>query len=317
MSGAQEIPCYRVDLERIPDRAVLKKLRRADKLSKMAVLAATDAVADSGLGAAEQGRLGVILSTAFGAHVTTFEFLDGILDFGEAAVSPTVFSNSVHNAAASYVSSVLGIQGPTLTVTQFFFSFPTALQLADAWLRERRVDHVLVGAVDQLGDVMTHLYGAKLGIAQDGRIRPFQAGPPAAVPGEGAVFLLLGREGATAYCSAAVAFGGGEPSGAADLTIIDADGLLPDESVYLRSLSPGAPVACYAPLYGSMMTGSAFSAAAAALILRDRRLYANPAPEGASRPGVLRETADSSVEFVRCIRYNCQGERAEIHLRKV
>src|SRR5574337_325348 len=66
------VPVYSVSLERIQDKAILKKLRRSDKLSKMAVLAATDAIADSGLGEQETKRLGVIVATAFGAHVTTF-----------------------------------------------------------------------------------------------------------------------------------------------------------------------------------------------------------------------------------------------------
>ena len=121
-------------------------------------------------------RLGVIVATAFGAHVTTFEFLDGILDYGEAAVSPTVFSNSVHNAAASYISSAMGIQGPTLTVTRFFFPMQAALQLAEAWLREGRMEQVLVGAVDQLGEVLAYIMEAKRGIARDGKDKTFSTG---------------------------------------------------------------------------------------------------------------------------------------------
>lgn len=310
-------PRFGVDLERVPDKAVLKKLRRSDKLSKMAVLAAADAVADGGISEEERRRLGVIVATAFGAHATTFEFLDGILDYGEAAVSPTVFSNSVHNAAASYVSSALGIQGPTLTVTQFFFSFHAALQLADAWLAEGRVGQVLVGAVDQLGAVMEQVYAERLSVAADGRVRPFEAGRPAAVPGEGAVFLLLERAGRSPYCSAAMAQGGGAaPADRPDLQILDADGLLPDGPAYLRGLVAGVPAAAYAPLYGSMMTGSALSAAAAAIMLREQRLYPGPFPDDVPGVPFLREPADSSVEFIRCIRYNCHGDNAEIHFRK-
>ena len=106
-------------------------MRRADKLSKMAVLAAADALQDSGLENAKQ-RTGIILATSFGAHQTTFDFLDDIIDYGEAQVSPTTFSNSVHNAAVSYIASVLDITGPTLTVTRFSFPFQSALQLAQA-----------------------------------------------------------------------------------------------------------------------------------------------------------------------------------------
>ncbi|MBI5875429.1 MAG: beta-ketoacyl synthase chain length factor, partial [Deltaproteobacteria bacterium] len=164
---------YQVDLETIPDRTLLKKMRRADKFSKMAVLAAADALKGSGIGNIDRKGMGIILSTAFGAHVTTFDFLDGILDYGEAAVSPTTFSNSVHNAAASYISSSLDINGPTLTITRFDFPFQYALQLAQIWLDQGRCEYVLAGAVEQYGDVMGYIYDKKLSPALDGRIRPF------------------------------------------------------------------------------------------------------------------------------------------------
>lgn len=312
----RSLPAYQVDLDRIEDKAILKKLRRSDKLSKMAVLAASDALSDSGLGEDGKKKMGVIVATAFGAHVTTFDFLDGVLDFGEAAVSPTVFSNSVHNAAASYISTALGIQGPTLTVTQFFFPFQTALQLADAWLREGRVEYVLVGAVDQYGDVMGYITGSKLALAQDGKIRPFNRKPAGAVPGEGAVFFLMSRkESDRAYCGVSdVRFGG--DGGRPDLDILDADGMLPDESAYVSSLAPGTPAAAYSPVYGTMMIGSAFSCAAGALTLRERKTFPNPVSDNPRGLNILQADADYPVEFIRCIRYNCYGDKAVISLKK-
>jgi 3-oxoacyl-[acyl-carrier-protein] synthase II len=313
--GKVSMPVMLVDLERTGDKAVLKKLRRSDKLSKMAVLAATDAVADSGLGEGERRKLGVIVATAFGAHVTTFEFLDGILDFGEAAVSPTVFSNSVHNAAASYISSVLGIQGPTLTVTRFFFSFHSALQLADAWLREGRVEHVLVGAVDQFGEVMGYIAQSRLKLAQDGRISR-DAGT--AVPGEGAAFFVVSRNTSRhAYCTISdIRFGPDLESHAADLDIVDADGLIPDQQVYDRSSVGKTPSIAYAPVYGSMMAGSAFSLSAAALMIKGQKRFLDPLADIGTEPAVERKPPDSSIDFIRCIRYNCSNYGSTISVRK-
>ena len=124
----KRLPVYAVAEEILVDRLLLKKMRRADKLSKMAVLAAADALQDSGVESAGN-RMGIILSTAFGAHQTTFDFLDTIIDYGDAQVSPTIFSNSVHNAAASYIASALDITGPTLTVTRFSFPFRAPFSL--------------------------------------------------------------------------------------------------------------------------------------------------------------------------------------------
>ena len=195
-SPEKMIPVYSVEEKTITDKAVLKKMRRADRFSKMAVLAAWDAVKDGGIEIDEGGAsLGIILATAFGPQVTAFRFLDEIIDHGDASVSPTLFSHSVHNAAASYVASALGNHGPTLTVTQFGWSFHQALILARAWIHEGRCENVLVGSVEECGTVMEYICSKKLEIAEDGRIRPFEFSPsPSAVPGEGSVFLLLTGE---------------------------------------------------------------------------------------------------------------------------
>ena len=310
---------YQVMLEDITDKSLLKKMRRSDNLSKMAVFAASDALRSSGIEDFNKKSMGIITASAFGAHVTTFDFLDGILDYGEAGVSPTVFSNSVHNAAASYISSTLGIRGSTLTVTQFYFSFHYALQLAQTWLNEKRCDYILVGAVEQYGDVLQYIYDTKLRPAPDGRIKPFNFKPTCQIPGEGAVFFLVSRESSeNVFCRVEdILIGKGvEYSQTADLDIIDADGMLADESVYRDSLSPDVPAAAYSPLFGSMMIGSAFNCAAGALMLKNQICYANPVKDNPHGINLLNDTKCSNIELIRCVRYNCYSEKAVIYLRK-
>jgi 3-oxoacyl-[acyl-carrier-protein] synthase II len=319
MEGATR-PVYQVDLDAVPDRTLLKKLRRADKLSKMSVLAAAEALADSGIADISQKRIGIILATAYGAQVTTFDFLDGILDYGDAGVSPTTFSNSVHNAAASYVSSSLNIQGPTLTVTQFRFSFQSALQLARTWLDQGRCDYLLVGAVDQYGDVLGYISEQKLTTATDGRIKPFVFNPTCQVPGEGALFFLLGRERTdSAYCSLDAVYTGCDPDSgtAVDINIIDADGLLPDESAYRTSLSPDIPTTGYAPIFGSMMIGGAFNLAAAALMLRQQIHFAAPVQDNPHGLLLLNTTGPAQIGSIRSIGCNCFGEKSGVYLSKL
>lgn len=310
---------YQVDLANIPDKAVLKNMRRADKLSKMAVVAASEALKNSGIeGITDRSKIGVIIATALGAHVTTFNLLDDILEYGEANVSPTTFSNSVHNAAASYISSALCIEGPTLTITQFFFSFQSALQLAQAWLDEKRCEHILVGAVEQYGEVLAYIHDTKLNSAPDGRIRPFSFNPAFQVPGEGAVFFLVSNnKSGHRYCeiqSVATHFDG-DNAARADLNIFDADGLLSDESAYLRDQTPEIPVAAYSPIFGSMMSGSAFNCAAGALMLSKQMLYASPIIDNPHGLNIVNNTAPSNIELIRCVRYNCFNQKGVIQLR--
>jgi 3-oxoacyl-[acyl-carrier-protein] synthase II len=313
------LPAYLVDLTAMPVKALLKKVRRSDTLSKMSVVAASDALVNSGIDNITQKKLGIIISTAFGPHVTTFDFLDDILDHGDAAVSPTTFSNSVHNAAASYVATSLNIKGPTLTITQFQFSFQAALQLAQAWLEQGRCDYVLVGAVDQYGDVLGYVSDHKLTTAKDGRIKPFTFKPTCQVPGEGAVFFLLsnGNEG-NVYCVVDAVHTGEDPDRAksVDINIIDADGMLPDESAYRSSLSADIPTAAYSPLFGSMMIGSAFNAAVGALMLKQQTHYAVPVPDNPHGIRLLTESGSSRIGSIRCTRFNCYSDRSEIYLTR-
>lgn len=310
-------PVYRADLDAVPDKTLLKKLRRSDKLSKMSVLAAAEAMKDSGIDIVQARNPGVIVATGFGAHVTTFGFLDDILDYGDAAVSPTTFSNSVHNAAAAYVSSSLDIKGPTLTITQFRFSFQAALQLAQAWLHQQRCDYVLVGTVDQYGDVLGYVSDQKLAMAKDGMIKPFILKPTCHVPGEGATFYLLSmKQTEQSYCSIrSIAVNDTMGSGSsADINIIDADGMLPDESSYLASLSQDTPTAAYSPIFGSMMTGSAFNVAAGALMLKNQEHFAAPVLDNPNGLRLVAEARQTRVESIRCIGCNCYAEKSVLFL---
>lgn len=312
-------PAYLVDLKALPDRSLLKKVRRSDHLSKMALLAAADALADSGYGDTIPGRIGVIVATAFGPHVTTFDFLDDFLDLGDTQVSPTTFSNSVHIAPASYISMTLNIKGPTLTVTQFRFSFPSALQLAATWIDQGRCDHVLLGAVEEYGDVLGYVMDHKLTLAPDGRIKPFMFNPTCQVPGEGSVFFLLGRGGSESpYGVVKSVHINDDPDAgkSVDIDIIDADGMMPDESAYLRAFPEDAMITAYSPIVGSMMISSAFSMAAGALMLKRQTGYAAPVRDNPHGMRLLAGTGSRRMHSIRCSGFDCCGDRASIYLSR-
>ena len=317
--GGEKAQAYLVTFDALPDKELLKKIRRSDALSKMSVLAASDALVNSGMENIAKKKLGIIVATAFGPHMTTFNFLDDILDHGDGAVSPTTFSNSVHNAAASYIAMSLNIKGPTLTITQFRFSFQSALQLAQAWLDQGRCDYVLAGAVDQYSDVLGYISDRKLTTAKDGKIRPFTFNPTCQVPGEGAAFFLLSNErGGSGYCFVNAVHTNDDPGQGkpVDINIIDADGMLPDESAYLASLSDDIPTAAYSPLFGSMMIGSAFNTAAGALMLKQQTRYATPVQDNPHGIRLLTESESGPVETIRCTGLDCYARRSVLYLRR-
>jgi len=154
-------------------------MRRAGRFAKLAVAAATAAVKDSSLSLSGT-ETGIILATAFGPHATTFEFLDNILTYSEKEVSPTLFSHSVHNAAAFYVAAALNATGPTLSVTDFYHPFYQALSLARFWLKTGMCKEVLVGKSEESGKVMSDIV--------------MVSSRPEVTIQEGALFILLGTQ---------------------------------------------------------------------------------------------------------------------------
>ena len=310
---------YVVAPETLTDKVLLAQARRADRCVKMAVLAAGDALQDAGpCTAPVPARLGVIVSSALGPHVTTFAFLDGLLEFGDAAASPTVFSHAIHGAAASYIAMTVKARGPSLTVTDFQAGFHRAVEIAGSWLAEDRCDAVLVGAVEEVGAVLSAVCARLLRPAADGRIKPFAFAPvPEAVPGEGSVFFLLTREtDGQSYARLAV----GDrlsPAGACDLQLCDACGLARDESAWRAALAPDCPAAGYAPLFGSTFASAAFHVATAALMLKRQKRYACPDAFNPHGCALVRETAPAALQSVACLSLDCAGRSDVLHLAAV
>jgi len=267
----KEIPVFNVDDSVLKDKNVLKAARRADRFCKMAVLAAYDAFADSGIEKLESEKIGVIVSTSFGPHKTTFSFLDNILDYGDMGVSPTIFSHSVHNAAASYISSALNINGPVCTLTDFYFPFHEACKLAESWIDQGRCKYVLVGTVDELSPAMEYICDQKLNISEDEKIDCFAFSDKAkTVPGEGSVFFLMGKkEENCKYCSISFV----DEQRDADVFILESDGMIPDESIYKNVNTKDSTLFNCSPLFGGIMSSTSFHCASAALMLKNGCVY--------------------------------------------
>jgi 3-oxoacyl-[acyl-carrier-protein] synthase II len=299
-------PAYPVDLAALGDKSLLSRMRRADRLSQLAALAAADAFRDAGLGADAGERTGIVVATGLGPHVTTFRFLEEILTYGDKGPSALVFSHSVHGAAASYLTTLLDLHGPAITIAQTDFAFHEALLLAESWLAEGRCDQVLVGAVEELGEVMRYACHTKCPAPADGRLRPFRfAARSETVPGEGAFFFVLRSTGAAPRLRVTL---GAERAPDCDLLLLDADGLGGSETAYQAFVSPTTPCASYLALAGGMMAASAFHAAVAISMLRSRRMLTAPdlAPGTAPAAFVPRRVA--------CLRLNCAGEGACVEL---
>jgi hypothetical protein len=176
-----------------------------------------------------------------------------------------------------------------------------------------------VGSAEECGAVMEYVCREKLRIAEDGRIRSFEFSPsPVAVPGEGSAFLLLTRgDTPKRYCEiSGVSFNDEADEGVPDLYILDADGMSGDETYYGEIRDRDAMIAGYAPIFGSMMTGSAFHCASAALMLMNQIRYACPVPDNPHGVRLCTSTERKGMESIQCIKYSCSHEKAVIEFKR-
>jgi len=320
-SDGRDLPVYPLPSGVLDDKTFGRKVRRADRLTKMAVFSAADALRDAGLPSGlDRRRIGLVVATAFGSHATTFEFLDEILTYGDAEVSPTVFSHSVQNAAAAYVASALDLQGPVMTLTQVHFAFHHALLLARQWLVAGQCDHVLVGGGDELGSVMQFICSSILRTPTDGRLRPFAFATkdPVAIPGEGSAFFLLSatpQPGAYARVHEIGTVPWIAPATPPVLHLLEADGTLADESGYRIPAASGGQLAACAPIFGSLPGGTPLHLAAAALMLKEQVCFATPlAGDAADDLPLCRTTVQGALASVHLTRLHCNGAAGHIQL---
>ncbi len=273
----------KADLTRLGDRFPARSLRRLDRFARMALFAADLALEDGQPFEIDEG-MGIVVATGYGAAHTTFAFLDTVLEGGDPCGSPTLFSGSVHNAAAAHISMHLGATGPNLTVSQFDLSVSGAFSIALQWLTEGRVTAVLVGAVDTWCPVLGHCFHRFFGPASPLDCRNATPDTPPVVPAEGAVFFLLASEKGPGpgYGIVESVQTGGCSAGAPTfpekaLILVGDDGCPQSPERYARRIPGNREVASYFPLYGTLPVGMGFDMAVAGLMMRRDRIFPMPA----------------------------------------
>ena len=171
---------------------------RLDRFTRLALVAAREAVAEEDLGSWDAARVGVVIGTSAGGG-ETFERQHGVLlADGPAGVSPLLLPMHLPNMVAGQVAMEFGFRGPNLVVSTACASGATAIGVACDLLAARRCDVVLAGGVDALLNPLTMAGFARMGALsrRDDPVtasRPFDADRDGFVAGEGAAVLVLRR----------------------------------------------------------------------------------------------------------------------------
>ena len=239
----------------------VKEIRRLDRFSQLAVVAAAEAVADAGWDGGRAGglpydpmRLGCILATGIGG-IQTIELQHDVLrDRGPARMSPLGIPAQMPNAAAAAVSMKFGLKGQMYSVVSACSSGAHAIGCALRMIQYDDADAVVVGGAEAtLTPFGFGSFNSMQALSPTGISRPFDARRDGFVMGEGAGVLVLEEAEAaaargakvlgevTGYGSTSDAYHltAPEPSGAAatraiELALSDA-GIGPDDVDYVNA----------------------------------------------------------------------------------
>jgi len=151
-------PVLRVDLK---DPAFARwqrepRLRRASPITFFLVEAAEQTLA--GISAADRAKTGLIVAYSAGCVAYSARFFEGIVRQGQKTASPALFPETVFNSPASHVASVLGLNGAAYALVGDETAWITAIETAQVWLKQERVEQVLVLGVEEFDPLVLDAY---------------------------------------------------------------------------------------------------------------------------------------------------------------
>jgi nodulation protein E len=201
-----------------------------DRFSQFAVIAAREALADSGVNKNPDllQRAGAVIGTGCGAKQTDEEAYRLLYKAGEKRVHPLTIPKGMPSAAASMVSQDLGIRGPVFSVASACASGAHAIIQGYLMIKAGLVDVALVGGTDAPFTYGLMKAWEALRVVSNETCRPFSKDRSGMVLGEGAGMLVLEEEthalqrGARVYAELA---GCGMSSDAGHITRPDVDGI--------------------------------------------------------------------------------------------
>ncbi len=172
-----------------------RELSRADRFSKLAVLAADEAVANSGIefDDALGARTACIIGTGIGGQATLDEGYEAMLRRGKKP-HPLSILKVITNAPASHMSIRYGVRGPAFAISSACATGAHSIGVCAELIRSGQADVALAGASEA-----TLTFGAMttwkaMHILATETCRPFSKNRNGLVIGEGSGVLVLEEE---------------------------------------------------------------------------------------------------------------------------
>ncbi len=205
-----------------------KRLVLLDPVSQMALVAAREAVAQSGISFAPVAECtAVVIGTGIGGASTQDQMARRLYAEKNPRVHPMAIVRVMPNAPASQISLEFGLRGPAFAVASACASSNHAIGQALLLLQAGQADVALAGGAEACITLGTVKAWEAMRVLADDTCRPFSQGRRGLVLGEGAgVFVLETLEHAKARGATILAelAGSGMSADAADIVMPDASG---------------------------------------------------------------------------------------------
>jgi 3-oxoacyl-[acyl-carrier-protein] synthase II len=289
----------------------VKEIRRLDRFSQLALVAAGEAIQDAGWDGGtpyDPMRVGCILATGIGG-IQTIELQHDVLrDRGPGRMSPLGIPAQMPNAAAAAVSMKFGLKGQMYSVVSACSSGAHAIGCALRMIQYDDADAVVVGGAEAtLTPFGFGSFNSMQALSPTGISRPFDARRDGFVMGEGAGVLVLEEASAAAARGATVlgeVTGYGSTSDAYHLTAPEPSGVAATRAIELALSDAriGPDEVDYVNAHGtSTQLNDAAETAALKRALGEERAYKIPISSTKSAIGHLLGAA-GAVEAVATVK---------------
>lgn len=176
-----------------------REVRRTDRFTQFALVAAREALTDSGLLSAtiDKDRVGAIVGTGIGGVNSLIDAVHTLEQRGPARTSPLAVPMLMANAASAHIAIAYGFRGPNYSVVSACATGNNALGEAMETIKRGDADVIVAGGSDAALVPMAIATLANAGALSKrnddplGASRPFDATRDGFVFGEGAAILIL------------------------------------------------------------------------------------------------------------------------------
>jgi 3-oxoacyl-(acyl-carrier-protein) synthase len=188
---------FRVPEDALKNLPAHPRLRRASAISRFAVAAGIDALAEarSTIGEIDPERMALVFAASNGGVVYTKRFYHNVVESGAQSASPLLFPETVFNAPASHLAAIFGITGASYTLVGDGAVGVLAIKMARDLLDNGALQSCLVVAAEEADWLLCDAYHKWRLLKSQPPIEPFHDPPRGMILSEGAGAVLLARQG--------------------------------------------------------------------------------------------------------------------------